>query len=74
MTVNGLAFCAALDFPTDPLVEAMDRVAGVSLSGTGPSFTAVGERPALESLQDVWNDREGTTWLTTTQTDGTRRI
>jgi shikimate kinase len=74
MTVNGLAFCAALDFPTDPLVEAMDRVAGVSLSGTGPSFTAVGERDALETLQDVWNDREGTTWLTTTQTDGTRRI
>ena len=74
MTVNGFAFCAALDFPTDPLVEAMDRVAGVSLSGTGPSFTAVGERSALETLQDVWNDREGTTWLTTTQTDGTRRI
>ncbi|WP_247008919.1 shikimate kinase [Halorientalis litorea] len=74
MTVNGLAFCAALDFPTDPLVEAMGRVAGVSLSGTGPSFTAVGERDALETLQDVWNDREGTTWLTTTQTDGTRRI
>ena len=74
MTVNGFAFCAALDFPTDPLVEAMDRVAGVSLSGTGPSFTAVGEQSALETLQDVWNDREGTTWLTTTQTDGTRRI
>jgi len=72
MTVNGLAYCAALDFPTDPLVEAMDRVAGVSLSGTGPSFTAIGDRADLEALQDDWNDREGNTWLTTTQTDGAR--
>ncbi|WP_246988107.1 shikimate kinase [Halorientalis marina] len=72
MTVNGLAYCAALGFPTDPLIEAMDRVAGVSLSGTGPSFTAVGDRADLEALQDDWNDREGNTWLTTTQTDGAR--
>ncbi len=35
MTVNGLAFCAALDFSTDPIVEAMPVVDGVSLSGTG---------------------------------------
>jgi shikimate kinase len=72
MTVNGLAFCAALDFPTDPIVEAMPVVHGVSLSGTGPSFTAVGDRADLEALADRWSDREGRTWLTTTQTEGTR--
>ncbi|WP_415381836.1 shikimate kinase [Halosimplex sp. TS25] len=72
MTVNGLAFCAALDFPTDPVVEAMPVVEGVSLSGTGPSFTAVGERAALETLREQWSEREGRTWLTTTQTEGTR--
>jgi shikimate kinase len=72
MTVNGLAFCAALDFPSDPLVEGMSLTEGVSLSGTGPSFTAVGDRTDLETLQDIWNDREGNTWLTTTQTDGAR--
>ncbi|RYJ13554.1 shikimate kinase [Halogeometricum borinquense] len=44
MTVNGLAFSAALDFPTDPAVEAMPHAAGVSLSGTGPSVVAVAER------------------------------
>jgi shikimate kinase len=72
MTVNGLAFCAALDFASDPLVEAMPHAEGVSLSGTGPSFTAVGTEGQLEPLADIWNQREGTTWLTTTQTDGAR--
>ena len=72
MTVNGLAFCAALGFPTEPLVEAMPHAAGVSLSGTGPSYTAVGDRDGLEAVRDHWDDREGYTWLTTTQTDGAR--
>ncbi|WP_254534706.1 shikimate kinase [Halomarina litorea] len=72
MTVNGLAFCAALDYPTAPVVAAMTRSEGVSLSGTGPSFVAVGERAALESVRDDWNTYEGDTWLTTTQTAGAR--
>lgn len=71
MTVNGLAFCAALGFPADPMVEAMDRAEGVSLSGTGPSFTAVGDRTALEAIRDQWSSRDGTTWITQTQTEGT---
>lgn len=71
MTVNGLAFCAALGFPSDPLIEAMEHAAGVSLSGTGPSFTAVGDRDALEVVQDRWAEHEGRTWFTRTQTEGT---
>jgi shikimate kinase len=74
MTVNGLAYCAALGFPTEPLVEALPHAHGASLSGTGPSFTAVGEREDLTAVHKRWNDREGTTWLTTTQTDGARTI
>ena len=74
MTVNGLAFCAALGFTAEPLIEAMADAAGVSLSGTGPSFTAVGEREALAAVQERWNDREGTTWLTTTQTEGAHTL
>jgi shikimate kinase len=72
MTVNGLAFSAALDFPTDPAVEAMPHVDGVSLSGTGPSVVAVGDRANLEDLEDRWSERDGTTWLTTTRNDGAR--
>jgi len=74
MTVNGLAFCAALQFDTEPLVEAMRQVEGVSLSGTGPSYTAVGPRPALEQVQEYWRERDGRTWLTTTQTEGTHTL
>ncbi|MFC7227155.1 shikimate kinase [Salinirubellus salinus] len=72
MTVNGFAFCAALGFPAEPMVEALPDVAGVSLSGTGPSFTAVGERDVLERVRADWAEREGHTWLTTTQTEGAR--
>jgi shikimate kinase len=54
------------------MVEALPDVRGVSLSGTGPSFVAVGDRDALEGIEERWNRREGTTWLTTTRNDGTR--
>ncbi len=74
MTVNGFAFCGALGFPTDPMVDALPDVTGVSLSGTGPSFVAVGGRGVLEGVQERWESLEGTTWLTTTQIDGTRTI
>ncbi len=70
MTVNGLAFCAALDFPTDPLLEALPDVEGVSLSGTGSSYTAVGDRATLESVAPHWRDRGGDVWFTTTQSEG----
>jgi len=69
MAVNGFAFCAALDYPTEPLVEALPA-ATASLSGTGPSYTAVGDREALEALESVWSEREGHTWMTTTQRTG----
>jgi shikimate kinase len=74
MTVNGLAFSAALGFSPDPAVEAMGAATGVSLSGTGPSVVAVGDREALVRVRDAWDEREGTTWLTTTRTDGARTM
>ncbi len=69
MAVNGFAFCAALRYPTEPLLEALPT-ATASLSGTGPSYTAVGDRDVLESLEAVWGERDGHTWLTTTQKVG----
>jgi len=74
MTVNGLAFAAALDFSPEPLVEAMPHTEGVSLSGTGPSVTAVGNREDLERVRETWEQREGRLWYTTTQRDGARTI
>jgi shikimate kinase len=74
MTVNGLAFSAALAYPTDPLVEAMPHAVGVSLSGTGPSVIAVGRRDELAQVRERWDERPGTTLLTTTQTEGAHTI
>ncbi|MEF8841733.1 MAG: shikimate kinase [Haloarculaceae archaeon] len=74
MTVNGFAFCAALGFPAEPIVEALPDAAGASLSGTGPSFTAVGSRAALERVRDDWSERDGHTWLTTTHNEGARTV
>ncbi|PSQ14848.1 shikimate kinase [Halobacteriales archaeon QS_8_69_73] len=73
MCVNGLAFCAALGYPTEPLLEAMPEAAA-SLSGTGPSYTAVGDRETLCELETVWARREGHTWLTTTHPTGARTL
>ena len=70
MTVNGLAFSAALGFSPDPAVEAMPHAAGVSLSGTGPSVVAVGGPEGLDRIHDRWSERSGRTWRTTTRTDG----
>ena len=72
MTVNGFAFCAALGFSPEPMLEALPHARGVSLSGTGPSFVAVGSREELKPIRDNWNQREGTTWLTTTRNDAAR--
>jgi len=74
MTVNGLAFSAALGFDADPAVEAMPRATGVSLSGTGPSVVAVAD-PAdsetdLDAVADAWGERPGTLRRTTTRNDG----
>ncbi|WP_114576507.1 shikimate kinase [Saliphagus sp. LR7] len=72
MTVNGLAFSAALEAPTGPTIEALPHADGVSLSGTGPSYVAVGDRTALEEVRETWAERPGTTRLLETRNDGTR--
>ncbi|AXR77533.1 shikimate kinase [Natrarchaeobaculum sulfurireducens] len=72
MTVNGFAFAGALGFSTAPMLEVMPDVEGVSLSGTGPSYVAVGEEETLEAVRNRWADRDGTTRLLRTRTDGTR--
>lgn len=70
MTTNGLAFGAALGYPLEPLFEALPAATGVSVSGTGPSMIAVGDRNTLNDIETSWSNREGTTWQMTTQTTG----
>jgi len=74
MTINGLAFSAALDYDPVPILEALPHAAGATLSGTGPSVIAVGDRDSLRPVADRWADREGDTWMTTTQQTGATTI
>ena len=70
MTTNGFAYCGALGYSVEPMIEALAEVRGVSLSGTGPSVVAVGDRAPLERVNEDWSNREGKTWLTRTDTSG----
>ena len=55
MTLNGFLYCAALGFSTEPMMEALEAgIEGVSLSGTGPAYTALGSPELLDKLEPVW--------------------
>ena len=70
MCVNGLAFAAALDAPLEPILDALATADAVSLSGTGPSYVAVGDERTLEGVLTRWADRRGTTHLVRTRSHG----
>ncbi|WP_188976535.1 shikimate kinase [Halocalculus aciditolerans] len=72
MTVNGWAFCAALDRQTEPMLAALPEADGVSLSGTGPSYVAIGDEDALTEIRNSWDEMTGTTRLVRTRNDGAR--
>lgn len=74
MTFNGFTYAAILEFSPEPLIEALPEADGVSLSGSGPSVTAIGTADALATVQDRWTNRPGSTWRTTTQTAGAQTI
>jgi shikimate kinase len=55
MTLNGFLYCAALGFSTEPIMAALEiGIEGVSLSGTGPAYTALGSPDLLDKLEPVW--------------------
>jgi shikimate kinase len=55
MTLNGFLYCAALGFSTEPMMAALEiGIEGVSLSGTGPAYTALGSPELLDNLEPVW--------------------
>lgn len=55
MTLNGFLYCSALGFSTEPMMAALEvGIEGVSLSGTGPAYTALGSHELLDKLEPVW--------------------
>ncbi len=60
MTLNGFLYCAALGFSTEPMMAALEvGIEGVSLSGTGPAYTALGSPELLDKLEPVWRRMGG---------------
>ncbi|MCX9014914.1 MAG: shikimate kinase [Candidatus Methanoperedens sp.] len=60
MTLNGFLYCAALGFSTKPMMAALELgIEGVSLSGTGPAYTALGSADLLDKLEPVWQGMGG---------------
>ena len=49
MTLNGFLYCAALEV----------GIEGVSLSGTGPAYTALGSPELLDKLEPIWHRMGG---------------
>lgn len=60
MTLNGFLYCSALGFSTEPMMAALEvGIEGVSLSGTGPAYTALGTPELLDKLEPVWRRMGG---------------
>jgi len=60
MTINGLAYCAALRLSADPIISALESGArGASLSGTGPAYAAVIDKKRMDDLQAAWEPLGG---------------
>lgn len=59
MTTNGLAYCAALRRDASPAVDALAHAEGAGLSGTGPSFAAIGDSQQVSEVAKEWKGLEG---------------
>lgn len=54
MSINGLAVGMVLDLDPAPVRSAIDRAAGVSVSGTGPAIAAIGDEAACDAIAERW--------------------
>jgi shikimate kinase len=73
MTLNGFLYCAVLGFSTEPMMAALEvGIEGVSLSGTGPAYTALGSPELLDELEPVWRGIGGKVIRTKVNNSGGR--
>jgi len=60
MTLNGFLYCSALGFSVEPMMMALEvGITGVSLSGTGPAYTALTDGEKADKLIEVWSTLDG---------------
>ncbi|HYA32690.1 MAG TPA: shikimate kinase [Candidatus Bathyarchaeia archaeon] len=60
MVLNGLLYCAAFGFSSEPILSALAAGAhAATLSGTGPAYIALVDRSSLRSVKQAWEPLEG---------------
>lgn len=65
MTLNGFLYCHALGFSAEPMLAALELgIAGVSLSGTGPSYVALVTGEQADILKGAWSSYPGKVFVT----------
>ncbi|MCL7415231.1 MAG: shikimate kinase [ANME-2 cluster archaeon] len=71
MTLNGFLYCSALGYKTEPMLMALEAgVKGVSLSGTGPAYTALAHGEMAGRVIDAWSELDGNVIRTKVNNNG----
>lgn len=75
LTLNGLLYCAALQFNSDIALDALEAGAmAAGLSGTGPSFVAVVDDKSYHQVEEIWKSYPGRIISTEVDNQGTKVI
>ena len=75
LTLNGLLYCAALEFNPNIALDALSAGAiAAGLSGTGPSFVAITNDESLEAVLNALNSYEGEVMHVEVDNEGTKEI
>jgi shikimate kinase len=71
MVLNGLLYCNAFGFSTEPIISALAAGASAAtLSGTGPSYIALVDRTSAQRVKKEWEQLEGLIIETKTSNTG----
>jgi shikimate kinase len=71
MVLNGLLYCNAFGFSTEPIISALAAGAkAATLSGTGPSYIALVDRASAQPVKREWTQFEGLIIETKTSNKG----
>ncbi|HML05984.1 MAG TPA: shikimate kinase [Methanobacterium sp.] len=75
LTLNGLLYCAALEFNPNIALDALNAGAiAAGLSGTGPSFVAITTDESLDAVLNALSHYEGDVMHVEVDNEGTKEI
>lgn len=75
LTLNGLLYCAALEFNPNIALDALSAGAiAAGLSGTGPSFVAIADDKYLDAVLNALDQYEGEIMHVEVDNNGTKEI